>query len=154
MYIVCKFYTFYLLEIFQFLPVGNILICVKIYRYIGLFYCGNKIIAYYYYDYYDYDYYCYCCASFKLSLCLQVRIVVKPRITIIWVNSCHFSNRMMLHLRLWKAFTISQLCAITHFWHFLITFILSESPTLYNLWIRSLWYPNRKSNTKLTWITL
>ena len=62
---------------------------------------------YYYYDYdYDYDYYYYIgwvnyyCVYFKLSLCLQVRIVVQLRITIIWAVSYHVSNGLMLHLRL------------------------------------------------------
>ena len=38
------------------------------------------------------------CAYFKLSFCLQVRIVVKLRITIIWAISYDVSNRLMLHL--------------------------------------------------------
>ena len=82
-------------------------------------------------------YHYYYCAYFKLPLCLQVRIVVKLQITIIWAISYRVSNRLMLHLPLWKAFTISQFCALTHFSHFLIMFILSESPTLFNLWISS-----------------
>ena len=69
-------------------------------------------VLYYYYYYYYYCYYYY--YYFKLSLCLQVRIVVKLRITIIWAISYLF-------------------CAITHFLHFLVTFILSESPRLFNL---------------------
>ena len=79
------------------------------------------------------SYYYYYCAYFKLSLCLQdlVWIVVKLRITIIWAISYHVSNR------LWKAllFHISVRLPI-----FLITIILSEGPTLFNLWMSSLWY--------------
>ena len=48
----------------------------------------------------EYHYYYYYCVYFKLSLCLQVRFVVKLRITIIWAISYHVSNRLMLHLRL------------------------------------------------------